>query len=144
MKKQLTRQDKLKKELAKINQNLWELEKEKEQKKNELEKYVKKHRSLKFDGLETSDTQKLLAIYDLLDKKYPIDWQGGLRCDNRGMALHFWLDDDPDFLIIHLSSTSKNICFSGSTNWILKAPTLAEKIESLRSIKAEVKKILEK
>ena len=104
MKKQLTREDKLKKELAKVNQKILELEKEQEQKKNELERYVKKHRSLKFDGLETSDTQKLLAIYGLLDKKYPVEWEGGLRCDNRGMALHFWLDDDPDFLIIHISS----------------------------------------
>lgn len=93
--------------------------------------------------METCDAEKLKRIYELLDKKYPVDWEGGLRCDDRGMKLCFWLDDDPDYLIFYLYSTSKNICFGGSTSWIVKAQTLAEKIEILRNTREEVKKILE-
>ena len=97
---------------------------------------------MKFDGLETKDTDKLEKIYTYFDKRYPIDFQGGLRCDERGMRLCFWVDDDPDYLILHLASTSENICFSGSTSWQVKAETLADKVKTLKQIKNDIKKIL--
>lgn len=142
MKKYETRKDKLKKQMASLNNKILILEKEKHEKEVELEKYIKCHRSLKFDMLETDDVEKLNKIYRFFDAKYPIKWEGGMRCDDRGMKLHFWIDDDPNFLIIHLSSTSKNICFSGSTSWIGKAPTLSDKVELLKIIKQKVLKII--
>ena len=144
MKKQLTRYDKINREISMAQAKKYLLEKEKELATEELQEYCRKHKSMRFDALKTEDTQKLLAIYDFMDKNYPVDWEGGIRCDNRGMKLHFWLDDDPDFLIIHLSSTSKNICFSRSTSWIVEAPTLTKKIEVLKYIKENVLKILKK
>lgn len=142
MKIKITRCEKLKNKITQLESQQRKLASEKEQKAIELEKYVNKHRSVKFDGLETKDTQKLWKIYEYFDKKYPIDFQGGLRCDNRGMGLCFWLDDDPDYLIIHLSSTCENICFSGSTSWQIKATTLADKIETLKQIKKDIQTIL--
>lgn len=142
MKIKITRYEKLKNKIAQLESQQWKLVREKEQKATELEKYVNRHRSLKFDGLETKDTDKLEKIYRYFDKQYPIDFQGGLRCDERGMRLCFWVDDDPDYLILHLSSTSKNICFSGSTSWQVKAETLADKVKTLKQIKNDIKKIL--
>ena len=142
MKKYETRKDRLNKQMASLNHKIFILEKEKQEKEVELDKYIRRHRSLKFDMLETDDVEKLKKIYKFFDAKYPIEWQGGLRCDNRGMKLHFWIDDDPNFLIIHLSSTSQNICFSGSTSWIAKAPTLSDKVELLKTIKQKVLKII--
>ena len=137
-----TRYEKLKNKIAQLESQQWKLATEKEQKTAELEKYVNRHRSLKFDGLETKDTDKLEKIYRYFDKQYPIDFQGGLRCDERGMRLCFWVDDDPDFLTLHLASTSENICFSGSTSWQVKAETLADKVKTLKQIKDDIKKIL--
>lgn len=142
MKIKITRFEKLKNKIAQLESQQQKLAREKEQKATELEKYINRHRSLKFDGLETKDTDKLEKIYAYFDKKYPIDWQGGLRCDERGMRLVFWLDKDPDFLILHLTSTSENICFSGSTSWQVKAETLADKVKTLKQIKDDIKKIL--
>lgn len=142
MKIKITRYEKLKNKIAQLESQQWKLAKEKEQKRAELEKYVNRHRSLKFDGLETKDTDKLQKIYRYFDKQYPIDFQGGLRCDERGMCLCFWVDDDPNYLILHLSSTSENICFSGSTSWQVKAETLADKVKILKQIKNDIKKIL--
>lgn len=142
MKIKITRYEKLKNKIAQLESQQWKLAREKEQKTAELEKYVNRHRSLKFDGLETKDTDKLQKIYKYFDKQYPIDFQGGLRCDERGMCLCFWVDDDPDYLILHLSSTSENICFSGSTSWQVKAETLADKVKTLKQIKDDIKKIL--
>ena len=85
---------------------------------------------------------KLKKIYAYFDALYPIEWQGGLRCDNRGMKLLYWLDDDPDYLILHLTSTSENICFSGSTSWLVKAETLADKVEVLSKVKKDIQKII--
>lgn len=142
MKIKITRYEKLKNKIAQLESQQWKLATEKEQKTAELEKYVNRHRSLKFDGLETKDTDKLEKIYRYFDKQYPIDFQGGLRCDERGMRLCFWVDDDPDYLILHLSSTSENICFGGSTSWQVKAETLADKVKTLKQIKDDIKKIL--
>lgn len=142
MKIKVTRYEKLRNKIAQLETQQRKLAREKEQKTTELEKYVNRHRSLKFDGLETKDTDKLKKIYKYFDKQYPIDFQGGLRCDERGMRLCFWVDDDPDYLILHLSSTSENICFSGSTSWQVKAETLADKIKTLKQIKNDIKNIL--
>lgn len=142
MKKYETRKQKLEKQVAKLNHKILLIDMEKHEKEAELDKYTRRHRSLKFDMLETDDVEKLETIYKFFDGKYPIKWQGGLRCDERGMKLHFWIDDDPDFLIIHLSSTSKNLCFSGSTSWIAKAPTLSDKVNLMKTIKQEILKII--
>lgn len=142
MKIKITRYEKLKNKIAQLETQQWKLAREKEQKATELEKYVNRHRSLNFDGLETKDIDKLKKIYRYFDKQYPVDFQGGLRCDERGMRLYFWVDDDPDYLTLHLSSTSENIFFSGSTSWQVKAETLADKVNTLKQIKDDIKKIL--
>jgi len=59
------------------------------------------------------------------------------------MMLCNWVGDDPDYLILHLTSTSDNICFSGSTSWRVKAVGLEEKIEVLKQIKKDIKEILD-
>ena len=143
MKLRKTRYEKIKRQIDKLNSALYEMEREKERRTAELERYVRRHRSLAFNGLETDDVWKLQKIYAYFDARYPIDFQGGLRCDDRGMRLCYWVDDDPDYLILHLSSTSKNICFSGSTSWQVKAQTLADKVEILAKIKKDVRKILD-
>ena len=137
-----TRYMKIKRQIAKLNSALHEMEREKERRTAELDRYVRRHRSLNFDSLRTSDVDKLRAIYAYFDSRYKIEWQGGLRCDDRGMALYHWIDDDPDYLVLHLASTSENICFSGSTSWIVKAPTLADKVGILAQVKRDVTKII--
>lgn len=109
----------------------------------EFDKYIKRHKSLSFDKLETSDNRKLEQIYDYFDSRYAIKFEGGIRNDGRGMKLCRWIYEDPNYLIIHLTSTSENICFSGSTSWYVKAVGLEEKIEVLKKIKDDVKKILD-
>jgi len=142
MKKILTKYDKLGRQLSEINHQLCEMASHREAVDYEFKTYCKHHRSVNFDGLETSNVDKLKKIYKYMDRKYPVEWEGGLRCDDRGMKLNFWLDNDPDYLIIHLTSTSKNICFSGSTSWIVKAPTLDDKVKVIKTIKQDVNKIL--
>lgn len=137
-----TRYMKIKRQIAKLNSALCEMEREKEQRTAELEKFVRRHRSLSFEGLETADCDRLQKTYAYLDARFKIEWQGGLRCDERGMSLCYWIDDDPDFLILHLTSTSENICFSGSTSWIVKAPTLADKVKVLSQVKKDIAKII--
>ena len=139
-----TRYEKLKTQMAKILHNQYELSNEKEQKKDELDRYVKRHKSLRYDMLETNDVHKLEEIYRLLDRLFSVEWEGGLRCDCRGMKLCYWIYDDPDYLIIHLTSTSKNICFSGSTSWIAKAKTIEKKIEILKYVKTKVSEIIKR
>lgn len=121
---------------------LAKLKKEHESKSAELDKYIEKHNNVNFAGLETSDRQKLNKIYEYFDNKYKLDFEGGLRCDERGMKLCYWLDDDPDYLIIHLASTSLNIFLSGSTSWAVKAETLQDKIKILKQTKKDIEKIL--
>ncbi len=133
-----TRYEKLKKAINALNG----LEMEKQQKTHELEAYCKRHRSMSFDDLQTGNVDKLNLIYKYFDDRYPVEWEGGLRCDERGMKLYCWLYDDPDYLILHLTSTCENICFSGSTSWIVKAESLEDKIEVLKQIKKDVLKIL--
>ena len=142
MKAKKTRHDKIKQTIARLESELNKMRRDKEQREHELDKYVRRHKSLSFDGLETGDVAKLTKMYAYFDKQYPIEWQGGLRGDNRGMRLVYWLDDDPDYLILHLTSTSQNICFGGSTSWQVKAPTLADKVEVLAQIKKDILKIL--
>lgn len=137
-----TKYQKIKQAIGKLERQLTEMGCDKEKREGELEKYVRRHRSLRYDGLETSDVDKLTKIYAYFDALYPIKWQGGLRCDNRGMRLFYWLDNDPDYLILHLASTSENICFSGSTSWLVKAETLADKVEVLSRIKKDIQKII--
>jgi len=137
------------KELEKIEKKILFLERQKrlkeqneESKKEEFENYVKRHKSLKFDEIRSCDTKKLAQIYKYFDDKYPICWQGGLRNDDRGMALCYWCFDKDDYLELHLHSTCDNICFGGSTSWLVYAPTLEEKVEKLKQIKKDMLKIL--
>ena len=137
----LTRNRKLDIELGKVQDGLYSLSEEKKQKEIELFSYSKKHRSLNYE-IRTWDTDKLDKIYNYFDKRYPVEWQGGLRNDNRGMELTYWLYDDPDYMIFHLTSISKNICFSGSTSWLVKAKTLEDKVKVIKQIKDDILKIL--
>lgn len=139
-----TRYIKLKNNSAEITSKLFVLEREKEAEQEKLNTFCRVHRSMSYKDLATCDTQKLDKIYKYFDALYPVEWQGGLRNDNRGMALSFWVDDDPHFLILHLSSTSENIIFSGSTSWIIKAKTLEDKVNILKQIKKDILKILKK
>lgn len=144
MKKIETRYEKIKKEYNNALHKQYDLAEEKHRKNQELNNYVKHHRSLKYDGLETSDIEKLKQIYKFFDDNYPIDWEGGLRCDNRGMKLCYWLYDDPDYIALYLTSTSENIYFSGSTKWLAYAPTLKDKVKTIKSIKEKVLKIMKR
>jgi hypothetical protein len=137
-----TKYQKLKQAMCRLQHKLTEMERLKNEEEEKLKKYAKRHSSLKYDGLKTSDVDKLTKIYAYFDSLYPIEWQGGLRCDNRGMGLFYWLDDDPDYLTLHLTSTSDNICFSGSTSWLVKAETFADKVEVLSRIKKDIQKII--
>ena len=128
--------------MCRLQHKLTEMERLKNEEEEKLKKYVRRHSSLKYDGLKTSDVNKLTKIYAYFDSLYPIEWRGGLRCDNRGMSLFYWLDDDPDYLILHIASTSNNICFSGSTSWLVKAEAFADKVEVLSRIKKDIQKII--
>lgn len=141
MKKLTTRYTKLKKKESAIHHALYALEREKEAAEEELKK---RHRSLSFDTLKTGDVNRLKQIYSYFDnnKEYIHEWEGGIRCDNRGMKLYFWIDDDPEYLVIHISSDHDNICFSGSTSWVIKAPTLEDKVNVIKKIKADITKII--
>ena len=144
-KKPLTRFEKYEREESRARFKLYDLEKEKEQKRDELDKYYKRHRSMSFDLLKTGDVAKLNKIYAYFDKNksYIHESDLGLRCDDRGMKLHFWLHNDPDYLVLHLSSNHSNIVFSGSTSWIIKAPTLEDKVNVLKTVKTDITKIIE-
>lgn len=145
MKKLITRYTKLKKKESDASYALFLLEKEKENKTQELETYCKRHRSMSFDLLKTGDVAKLNKIYAYFDdnKSYIHECELGLRCDDRGMKLFFWLHDDPDYLVLHLSSNHSNIVFSGSTSWVIKAPTLEDKVNVLKTVKKDITKIIE-
>ena len=142
MKKPITRYEKIRNKISEWERKQRDLRTEYIIEQQNLASYCKKHRSLSYDTLETRDTEKLWKIYEYFDKKYPIDFQGGIRCDERGMKVCFWLDDDPEYLILHIASTSQNICFSGSTSWLVKAPTLEDKVEILKTIKQDIWKII--
>ena len=142
MKKFETRYEKYRKEHSRITNKQYKLDEEKLKKEVELNNYIKTHRSLKYDKIETKDVEKLKQIYKFFDDNYPVQWQGGLRCDERGMALVYWLYDDPDYLNFCLGSTSQNICFGGSTDWLVYAPTLQDKIAIIKQIKETVLKII--
>lgn len=137
-----TKYQKLKYAINRLQNKLTEMERLKNEEWEKLKKYRRRHSSLKYDGLKTSDVNKLMKIYAYFDSLYPIEWQGGLRCDTRGMGLFYWIDNDPDYLILHLASTSDNICFSGSTSWLVKAETFADKVEVLSTIKKDIQKII--
>ena len=137
-----TRHAKLQGKIAALQSQLHEMKRERERCQEQLDKYVKRHRSLSYDKLETGDIERLTKIYAYFDERYSVQWQGGLRCDNRGMHLCFWVDDDPEYLNLHLTSTSKNICFGGSTSWLVKAETLEDKIAALTQIKKDIKEVL--
>jgi hypothetical protein len=144
-KKPLTRFEKYEREESKARLKLYDLEKEKEKKQDELNTYYKRHRSMSFDLLKTCDVAKLNKIYAYFDKNksYIHESELGLRCDDRGMKLHFWLHNDPDYLVLHLSSNHNNIVFSGSTSWIIKAPTLEDKVNVLKTVKTDISKIIQ-
>lgn len=120
------------------------LEKEKTQAEEELKKYCKRHRSLNFDNLKTCDVEKLKKIYAYFDnnENYIHEWEGGLRCDDRGMKLYFWVNDDAEYLVIHITSDHNNVIFSGSTSWVIKAPTLEDKIKVIKTVKSDITKII--
>jgi len=142
--KPLTRFEKFEREESKARMKLYDLEKEKQRKNDELEIYCKRHRSVNFDGLATGNIEKLKKIYSYFDdnKLYIRECDLGLRCDDRGMALCFWLHNDPDYLVIHLSSNHGNIVFSGSTSWLVKAVSLEDKVNVIKTIKNDIQKIL--
>lgn len=142
MKRKLTELEKIDNQIMKLNHKRYELERQFETKKEEFNNYIKRHKSLSYEDIKTGDTKKLSKIYKYFDDKYPIEWQGGLRNDNRGMKLCYWLYDKDDYLILHLTSNHGNICFSGSTSWLVYAPTLEEKIEKLKQIKKDMLEIL--
>ena len=142
MKRKLTEIEKIEKQIEKLNFKKWDLEKELENKKAEFETYVKRHKSLNFDEIASKDYKTLDRIYKYFDAKYPIEWQGGLRNDHRGMKLFYWLYDKDDYLILHLTSNHDNLYFSGSTSWLVYAPTLEEKIKKLKQIKKDMLEIL--
>lgn len=144
-KRPLTRFEKYEREESKARFKLYNLEKEKENKKQELETYYKRHRSMSFDLLKTGDVTKLNKIYAYFDKNksYIHESELGLRCDDRGMKLHFWLHNDPDYLVLHLSSNHNNMVFSGSTSWIIKAPKLEDKVKILKMVKSDITRIIE-
>ena len=142
MKRQLTEIEKIEKQISKLNSKKWDLEKELKTKKEEFESYIRRHKSLSFDAIVSSDYKTLDKIYKYFDDKYPIDFQGGLRNDHRGMKLYYWLYDKDDYLILHLTSNHDNLFFSGSTSWLVYAPTLEEKIERLKRIKKDMLEIL--
>ena len=139
-----TRYTKANAELCEINHKIRMLEKEKTQAEEELKKYCKRHRSLNFDNLKTGDVEKLMKIYAYFDnnENYIHEWEGGLRCDDRGMRLCFWVNDDAEYLVIHITSDHNNIIFSGSTSWIVKAPTLEDKVKVIKTIKVDIAKII--
>lgn len=139
-----TRYTKANAELCNINHKICMLEKEKAQAEEELKKYCKRHRSLNFDNLKTCDVEKLKKIYAYFDnnENYIHEWEGGLRCDDRGMKLYFWVNDDAEYLVLHLASNHDNIIFSGSTSWIIKAPTLEDKVNVLKTVKSDITKII--
>lgn len=140
-----TRYTKANAELCNINHKIRMLEKEKAQAEEELNKYCKRHRSLNFDNLKTGNVEKLKNIYAYFDnnEKYIHEWEGGLRCDDRGMKLYFWVNNDAEYLVIHITSDHNNLFLSGSTSWIVKAPTLEDKVNVIKTIKADITKIIE-
>lgn len=144
MKKLVTRYNKLKKKESDVSYALFLLEKEKDKAEEELKTYCKRHRSVNFNDLVTGDVEKLMKIYDYFDnnKDYIHESELGLRCDDRGMKLHFWIDDDAEYLVIHISSNHNNIVFSGSTSWITKAPTLDDKVNVIKKVKTDITKII--
>ena len=144
MRKFETRYTKLQAKEEKIRNEFFMLAQEKEQMEKELNKYCKHHRSVNFDALKTSDIKKLVRIYNYFDnnKHYIHEWEGGVRCDERGMKLHFWVNDDPNYLVIHISSNHNNLALSGSTSWIIKAPTLEDKVNTILTIKKDISKIV--
>ena len=142
--KSKTRYEKLNAKIGELQHALDELDRDRHKQQIALDKYIQRHRSLRYDGLATSDLQQLSNIYAYFDKRYEVDWEGGLRCDTRGMHLVFWIDKDPDFLIFFLTSTSDNICFGGSTSWRVKAATLKAKIAVITEVKRDIQKHLKK
>lgn len=139
-----TRYTKANAELCNINHKICMLEKEKTQAEEELKKYCKRHRSLNFDNLKTCNVEKLKKIYAYFgnNENYIHEWEGGLRCDDRGMKLCFWVNDDAEYLVIHITSNHSNVIFSGSTSWIIKAPTLEDKIKVIKTVKSDITKII--
>ena len=139
-----TRYTKANAERCEINHKICMLEKEKAQAEEELKKYCKRHRSLNFDNLKTGDVEKLKKIYAYFDnnENYIHEWEGGLRCDDRGMKLCFWVNDDAEYLVIHITSDHNNLFLAGSTSWIVKAPTLEDKVKVIKTIKVDIAKII--
>lgn len=144
MEKLITRYTKAKKKESAIYSTLLNLQKEKEAAEEELDNYCKRHRSLSFDTLKTGDVNRLKQIYSYFDnnKEYIHEWEGGIRCDNRGMKLCFWINEDPEYLVIHITSDHSNIVFSGSTSWVIKAATLEDKINVIKKVKTDITKII--
>ena len=142
IKRHYTNLEKLEKQISRLNSKKYELESIVESEETEFKSYIKRHKSLSFENIKSCDTSKLSQIYEYFDEKYPIEWQGGLRNDNRGMKLYYWCYDKGEHLILHLTSDHDNLYFSGSTSWLVYAPTLEDKIEVLKQIKKDMLKIL--
>lgn len=137
-----TKYDRIKQKIAALQDQLRDIASDKRSQERQLQKYIHSHKSLDYGKLVTGDVAKLKKIYRYFDKRYPVEWQGGLRCDDRGMRLVFWVDDDPEYLNLHLTSTSKCLFLSGSTSWLVKAATLEDKIAVLKQIKKDITEVL--
>lgn len=105
-----TRLDKINKKINALKSLKYDIEKERDSKIEELEKYAQKHQSINFGGLATSCVPALKKIYDYMDKRYPIEW---------------WHIDHPRAVNI---DHKDNVPWLGA-NWVEWRPAIPEEIE---------------
>lgn len=144
-KRPMTEWQKLTNKASKLARKAYKIKEENEKQNQEFLAYIKRHPSLDFDKakIETGDVGKLKKIYEYFDTKHFHDCEFGLRYDDRGMKLTFYPDcEDADYLVFVLDSTSENICFGGTSEWFVYAPTFEDKIKAIRQIKKDISEIL--
>jgi len=96
-----------------------------------------------YDLCRTKDVALLTELYAYFDSKYKVAWQGGMRRDERGMLLCYWIDrDNPNELCLYLTSDHDNIVFSGSTHWAVPAKSFDDKVAVIKQIKQDVDNIV--
>lgn len=96
-----------------------------------------------YDLCRTKDEALLTELYAYFDSKYKVAWQGGIRRDNRGMLLCYWIDEDnPNELCLYLTSDHNNYVFSGSTHWAVPAKSFDDKVAVIKQIKQDVDNII--
>ena len=93
--------------------------------------------------VRTKDIALIDELYSYFDDRYEVAWQGGIRGDNRGMILCYWIDsDEPDTLCLYLTSDHNILFMSGSTHWRVPAKTFEDKVEVIKQIKKDVDEIV--